>query len=85
MTQASTFAYESRSFTNKEISSFMMSTTVDTTITHYVSRIEKVFLHKSGALHTDDITKRTLRHFPLKDGINIEAIRTIRDVYDDLC
>ena len=45
----SPFAYESRSFTNKEISCPVPGTTVDATITHYVSRIEKVFLHKSGA------------------------------------
>ena len=69
----SPFAYESRSFTNKEISCPVPGTTVDATITHYVSRIEKVFLHKSGAFQivsgTPDISPQ--RPDPIPEAIEL--------------
>ena len=44
----SPFAYESRVFSDEEISCPVPGTTVDADISFYVPRIDKVFLHKSG-------------------------------------
>lgn len=45
----SPFAYETRTFTTGDIATPIVGTTIDADIEFYVPRIDKIFLHKSGA------------------------------------